>query len=190
MGQMTNKQMCKLAFCAMYWYFGWGLPLFRIQYSLCGIATSAALCLILLILASGYGTVQKKVSIKDYTEYKGLGFCTILAHVFIIAINLFDLYNEERHLWHDYQGIYGEILLYVPICLYVLFCWSMLSTWSLKQSDATLVVDHASHNMYMAILFVTGTTNFLSLPLSVWYANKTIDGPSQQSFISVVVNAG
>lgn len=101
----------------------------------------------------------------------------------MIVINLFDLYNEERHLWHDYQGIYGEILIYIPICLYALFCWCLLSSWSLKKSDATLVVDQASHNMFMACLFVTGTLNFLSLPLSVWYANTTIDGPDQQTFI-------
>ena len=177
----------KFLYMIQYHYVGYGFILLRIQAQYIGLIAQLNLCLIFLMLAYGYWTVQQTVGAEDFNLHKYILISACLAHMAIAFAMFTD--HEERHKWHDYQGPQGIILCLIRIGIYGLFLNGVYQTWVKTQHEDVMIMNAREHRVFLQSLVAIGSLYFLSLPVSVWIANEALPGPSQQQFIVLSIYA-
>ena len=99
---LVTKSIIQLIYLAMFSYYGYGFFVLKVYISVTSLTSQVSLCLILLVLAFGQGTLRQQQGLDNANLNVNLGLLigTVFAHILILILMLAD--HEERHKWHDY----------------------------------------------------------------------------------------
>ena len=78
------------------------------------------------------------------------------------------------------------MLCLVRFALWLVFLGGIYSTYQ-EVKESSLMINTNAYNKYFACLGTLGTFYFISLPVAVIFAEDSLPGPDQQTFIHMAV---
>lgn len=101
---MVIKSVQQLIHLAKFAFDGWGFHILDIVSMVVTFNSQLIVCFIFFMMAAGWGTVFKDVSITTFDRRTLVPITiAITSHVLIALLMFYD--HEERHKFHEYQGL-------------------------------------------------------------------------------------